>query len=58
MAPKNGSLETARVLLEHEANVNYKDNHGKTALHLALHHPSFDLSRPLLVAMFKGTTYT
>ena len=48
VASRNGRLEVVRLLLERHANVNYQDNDGKSALHLATHNPSSDVARLLL----------
>jgi len=47
-ASKNGRLEIARVLLENVADVNYKDNEGRSLLQIASRHPFNGLARLLL----------
>ena len=36
VAARNDSVEVARVLLEHDAEVNARDNHGQTPLGMAV----------------------
>jgi len=48
-ASRHGRLESARVLLEHGADVNNRDEHGMSPLHLASRYPSNDLVRLLLL---------
>ena len=46
-ACQRGSVDVARVLLEHRANVSCRDNEGRTALHWA----SFKVDMPEMIAL-------
>ena len=48
VASKHRRLDIARTLLERGADVNYRDDHGWSALHLALHRQYDDLAQLLL----------
>jgi len=48
MASRNGILESARVLLQHGADANFKEHSGWTPLHIASRHPFDDLAQSLL----------